>query len=68
MTQKAEAAEDKRPEEVRLDCPAPEITLTDDDLARFDPLAGQVAGDRYPDMAETAESHESRVGQYDERN
>ncbi|WP_269858804.1 aldo/keto reductase [Streptomyces sp. RPT161] len=35
------------------------ITLTDDELARLDPIAEQVAGDRYPDMTETAGSRES---------
>ena len=68
MTQRSEVAEGKRPEEVRLGCPAPEITLTDDDLARFDPLARQVAGDHYSDMTETADSRESCAGQHDERN
>jgi aryl-alcohol dehydrogenase-like predicted oxidoreductase len=36
-----------------------EITLTANELARLDPIAGQVAGDRYPDMTETAGSRES---------
>ena len=36
-----------------------EITLTDDELVRLDPIAEQVAGDRYPDMTETAGSRES---------
>ncbi|MEY9932240.1 aryl-alcohol dehydrogenase-like predicted oxidoreductase [Catenulispora sp. GP43] len=36
-----------------------EISLTDDELARLDPIAAQVAGDRYPDMTETADSRES---------
>lgn len=36
-----------------------EIALTDDELTRLDPIADQVAGDRYPDMTETAGSRES---------
>ncbi len=36
-----------------------EITLTDDELTRLDPIAEQVAGDRYPDMTDTASSRES---------
>ncbi|MGW7536132.1 aldo/keto reductase [Amycolatopsis sp. NPDC054798] len=35
-----------------------EITLTAGELARLDPISGQVAGDRYPDMTETANSRE----------
>jgi len=36
-----------------------EITLTDDELARLDPIAERVVGDRYPDMTEAAGSRES---------
>ncbi|MBY8887927.1 aldo/keto reductase [Streptomyces sp. PTM05] len=34
------------------------ITLTDDELARLEPIAGQVAGDRYPDMSSTSAARE----------
>ncbi|MFF1924455.1 aldo/keto reductase [Streptomyces sp. NPDC058221] len=33
---------------------ATRITLTADELATLEPIAGQVAGDRYPDMSSTA--------------
>jgi aryl-alcohol dehydrogenase-like predicted oxidoreductase len=35
------------------------ITLTAEELARLEPIAAQVAGDRYPDMTDTADSRES---------
>ncbi|MGE7388116.1 aldo/keto reductase [Streptomyces sp. NPDC004126] len=37
---------------------ATRITLTDAELALLEPLAGQVAGTRYPDMAFTSDSRE----------
>lgn len=36
-----------------------DITLTDDELASLEPIAARVAGDRYPDMTETANARES---------
>ncbi|MEU9715344.1 aldo/keto reductase [Streptomyces sp. NPDC047976] len=38
---------------------ATRITLTDAELALLEPLAGQVAGARYPDMAFTSDSREA---------
>jgi len=35
------------------------VTLTADELVRLDSLAEQVAGDRYPDMRQTASARES---------
>lgn len=37
---------------------ATRITLTDQELALLEPIAGQVAGDRYPDMSSTATARE----------
>ncbi|MFI9624564.1 aldo/keto reductase [Streptomyces sp. NPDC052042] len=37
---------------------ATRITLTDRELALLEPIAGQVAGDRYPDMSSTATARE----------
>ncbi|WP_335932173.1 aldo/keto reductase [Streptomyces sp. PTD5-9] len=37
---------------------ATRITLTDQELALLEPIAGQVAGDRYPDMSNTATARE----------
>ncbi|MGW1022156.1 aldo/keto reductase [Streptomyces sp. NPDC002577] len=37
---------------------ATRITLTDDDLALLEPIAGKVAGDRYPDMSFTSAGRE----------
>ncbi|RSS35882.1 aldo/keto reductase [Streptomyces sp. WAC08241] len=37
---------------------ATRITLTDAELAELEPIAGRVAGDRYPDMSSTAVSRE----------
>lgn len=38
---------------------ATRITLTDDELARLEPIAGQVAGDRYADMSITSVGREA---------
>ncbi|MEV4915735.1 aldo/keto reductase [Streptomyces tirandamycinicus] len=37
---------------------ATRITLTQDELALLEPIAGQVVGDRYPDMSSTSDSRE----------
>ncbi|MFD7429791.1 aldo/keto reductase [Streptomyces sp. NPDC059818] len=37
---------------------ATRITLTPEDLALLEPIAGQVAGDRYPDMSSTSTARE----------
>ncbi|MFJ3528291.1 MULTISPECIES: aldo/keto reductase [unclassified Streptomyces] len=37
---------------------ATRITLTPEELAQLEPIAGQVAGDRYPDMSSTATARE----------
>ncbi|MEU5716514.1 aldo/keto reductase [Streptomyces sp. NPDC020403] len=37
---------------------ATRLTLTDDELAQLEPLAGRVAGDRYPDMSSTSAARE----------
>ncbi|MFJ5720238.1 aldo/keto reductase [Streptomyces sp. NPDC093149] len=37
---------------------ATRITLTDQELALLEPIAGQVAGDRYPDMSSTSAARE----------
>ncbi|MBP2336418.1 aryl-alcohol dehydrogenase-like predicted oxidoreductase [Saccharothrix coeruleofusca] len=49
----------RKPDRLAENLAALEITLTDDELARLDPIAEQVAGERYPDMTETAGSRES---------
>ena len=49
----------RRPARLAENLAALGITLTDDELSRLNPIAAQVAGDRYPDMAETAGSRES---------
>ncbi|GGP53258.1 aldo/keto reductase [Saccharothrix coeruleofusca] len=49
----------RKPARLAENLAALEITLTDDELARLDPIAEQVAGERYPDMTETAGSRES---------
>ncbi|GAA2476585.1 aldo/keto reductase [Streptomyces gobitricini] len=38
---------------------ATRITLTEDELARLEPVAAQVAGDRYPDMTFTSAAREA---------
>jgi aryl-alcohol dehydrogenase-like predicted oxidoreductase len=37
---------------------ATRLTLTEEELARLEPIADQVAGDRYPDMSSTATARE----------
>ncbi|MER7664820.1 aldo/keto reductase [Streptomyces sp. NPDC096193] len=37
---------------------ATRLTLTDEELAQLEPIAGQVAGDRYPDMSSTSAARE----------
>ncbi|MFF7200574.1 MULTISPECIES: aldo/keto reductase [unclassified Streptomyces] len=37
---------------------ATRLTLTDEELALLEPIAGQVAGDRYPDMSSTSAARE----------
>ncbi|MEU8704981.1 aldo/keto reductase [Streptomyces sp. NPDC048565] len=37
---------------------ATRLTLTDQELEQLDPIAGKVAGDRYPDMSNTATARE----------
>ena len=49
----------RKPSRLAENLAALQITLAEDDLARLDPIAAQVAGDRYPDMTETADSRES---------
>ncbi|MFI6283270.1 aldo/keto reductase [Streptomyces sp. NPDC051018] len=43
---------------LRENTAATRLTLTDDELALLEPIAGQVAGDRYPDMSSTATARE----------
>ncbi|WP_327290443.1 aldo/keto reductase [Streptomyces sp. NBC_01198] len=40
---------------------ATRITLTADELALLEPIAGQVAGDRYSDMSQTSTAREARA-------
>ncbi len=37
---------------------ATRLTLTPDELAALEPIAGRVAGDRYPDMSSTSAARE----------
>ncbi|MEV5881326.1 aldo/keto reductase [Streptomyces sp. NPDC052020] len=48
----------RRPERVAENAAATRIALTEDQLALLDPIAGQVAGDRYADMAFTSAGRE----------
>ncbi|MEU5398914.1 aldo/keto reductase [Streptomyces sp. NPDC005963] len=48
----------RSPERLRENTAATRLTLTDDELAQLEPIAGQVAGDRYPDMSSTAVARE----------
>ncbi|MFI5617565.1 aldo/keto reductase [Streptomyces sp. NPDC051567] len=48
----------RRPERVAENTAATRITLTDAELARLEPIAGRVAGDRYPDMSLTSVARE----------
>ncbi|MFF0445019.1 aldo/keto reductase [Streptomyces sp. NPDC004609] len=48
----------RRVSRLRENTAATRLTLTPDDLALLDPIAAQVAGDRYPDMSATATARE----------
>ncbi|MFJ3878169.1 aldo/keto reductase [Streptomyces sp. NPDC090077] len=48
----------RKPSRLRENAAATRITLTGAELALLEPLAGQVAGARYPDMAFTSDSRE----------
>ncbi|MCM2388642.1 aldo/keto reductase [Streptomyces albipurpureus] len=48
----------RSPQRVRENTAATRLTLNDDELARLEPIAGRVAGDRYPDMSFTAVARE----------
>ncbi|MFD0356500.1 aldo/keto reductase [Streptomyces sp. NPDC127110] len=49
----------RKPSRLRENTAATRISLTDAELALLEPLAGQVAGARYPDMAFTSDSREA---------
>ncbi|POX38989.1 aldo/keto reductase [Streptomyces sp. Ru73] len=48
----------RRPERVTENAAATTLRLTADDLSRLDPIAAQVAGDRYADMTPTSAGRE----------
>jgi aryl-alcohol dehydrogenase-like predicted oxidoreductase len=48
----------RRAERVRENTAAASITLDATELERLEPIAGQVAGDRYPDMSSTSAARE----------
>ncbi|WP_329018228.1 aldo/keto reductase [Streptomyces sp. NBC_00690] len=48
----------RSPGRVRENTAATRLTLTEAELAQLEPIAGQVAGDRYPDMTWTAVARE----------
>ncbi|MGW4689245.1 aldo/keto reductase [Streptomyces sp. NPDC004244] len=48
----------RRPERLAENTAATRITLTGPELALLEPIAGQVAGDRYPDMTFTSAARE----------
>lgn len=50
----------RRPERPLENPAATELVLTSTELALLEPLAGNVAGDRYPDMTETSSARETR--------
>ncbi|UQX01031.1 aldo/keto reductase [Streptomyces sp. RerS4] len=50
----------RKPGRVAENTAATRITLTEAELALLEPLAGQVAGDRYPDMTFTSAAREDR--------
>ena len=50
----------RRPERLLENLAATELTLTSTELALLEPIAGQVTGDRYPDMTETSSARETR--------
>jgi aryl-alcohol dehydrogenase-like predicted oxidoreductase len=49
----------RRAERLRENLGATRITLTDAELELLEPIAGQVAGDRYPDMSSTSAAREN---------
>ncbi|WP_328740087.1 aldo/keto reductase [Streptomyces erythrochromogenes] len=49
----------RRAERLRENTAATRITLTRAELALLEPIAGQVAGDRYPDMTSTSAAREA---------
>lgn len=49
----------RHPHRLKENLAALELTLTAEELARLEPLAAHVAGDRYPDMAETSNAREA---------
>ncbi|MFJ2594454.1 aldo/keto reductase [Streptomyces erythrochromogenes] len=49
----------RRAERLRENIAATRITLTPAELALLEPIAGQVAGDRYPDMTSTSAAREA---------
>ena len=50
----------RRPERLLENLAATELILTKAELAFLEPIAGDVAGDRYPDMTETSSARETR--------
>lgn len=50
----------RRPERLLENIAAAELTLTHDELAQLESIAGNVAGERYPDMTETFSAREAR--------
>ncbi|MFD3779391.1 aldo/keto reductase [Streptomyces sp. NPDC058612] len=48
----------RRPERLAENAAATRITLTEAELALLEPIAGRVAGDRYPDMSSTSAARE----------
>lgn len=49
----------RRAERLRENLAATRITLTPAELALLEPIAAQVAGDRYPDMTFTSAAREA---------
>ena len=49
----------RHPNRLNENLAALELTLTADELALLEPIAAQVTGDRYPDMAETSNAREA---------
>ncbi len=49
----------RRPERLLENLAAAELTLTSTELAQLEPIAGNVLGDRYPDMTETSSAREN---------
>ncbi|MFF8956164.1 aldo/keto reductase [Streptomyces sp. NPDC014894] len=48
----------RKPERLRENAAATRLTLTPEELALLEPIAGQVAGERYQDMSSTAAARE----------